>query len=37
MLINYTSKDGYATAMSEARDLLGLGHLSRITRTEPKP
>ena len=30
-----TSRDGFATAMTEARDLLGLGHLSRITRTEP--
>lgn len=29
------SKDGFATAMTEARELLGLGHLSTITRTEP--
>jgi hypothetical protein len=30
------SRDGYATAMVEARQLLGLDHLSRITRTEPR-
>ena len=30
------SKDGFATAMAEARELLGLGHRSNITRTEPK-
>jgi len=29
-------KDGFATAMAEAREMLGLGHLSRLTRTEPK-
>lgn len=34
--IFHTSRDGFATAMSQARDLLGLGHLSRITRTEPR-
>ena len=34
--IFHTSKDGFATAMSEARELLGLGHLSTITRTEPR-
>jgi hypothetical protein len=31
-----SSKDGFATAMVEARDLLGLGFRSTITRTEPK-
>ena len=30
------SKDGYTTAMLEARELLGLGFRSKITRTEPK-
>lgn len=30
------SKGGFATAMAEARELLGLGHRSIITRTEPK-
>ena len=34
--IFHTSKDGFAAAMVEARELLGLGHLSRITRTEPR-
>ena len=34
--IFHNSKDGFATAMSEARELLGLGHLSTITRTEPR-
>jgi hypothetical protein len=31
-----TSKDGFATAMAEARELLGLGHRSTINRTEPR-
>ena len=31
-----TSRDGFSTAMSEARYLLGLDHLSKITRTEPR-
>ena len=34
--IFHTCKDGFVPAMVEARNLLGLGHLSRITRTEPK-
>jgi hypothetical protein len=34
--IFHTSRDGFATAMAEARELLGLGHRSTITRTEPK-
>jgi len=34
--IFHTSKDGFATAMAEARELLGLGHRSIITRTEPR-
>lgn len=34
--IYHASRDGFATAMSEARELLGLGGRSRITRTEPK-
>ncbi len=29
-------KDGYAAAMREARELLGLDYRSAITRTEPK-
>ena len=29
-------KDGYAAAMQEAKELLGLDHLSMITRTEPR-
>ncbi|WP_306535636.1 hypothetical protein [Geobacter sp.] len=29
-------KDGYVSAMGEAKELLGLGHLSMITRTEPR-
>ena len=28
-------KDGYASAIVEAKELLGLGHRSTITRTEP--
>ena len=31
-----TCKDGYASAMVEAKKLLGLDHLSTITRTEPR-
>jgi hypothetical protein len=31
-----TCRDGYTAAMVEAKKLLGLDHLSRITRTEPK-
>jgi hypothetical protein len=34
--IFHTSKDGFATAMAEARELLGLGRRSTITRTEPR-
>ncbi len=30
------SRDGFATAMAEAHDLLGLGQRSMITRTEPR-
>lgn len=33
--IFHASRDGFATAMEEARELLGLQR-SRITRTEPK-
>jgi hypothetical protein len=32
----HASKDGYTSAMVEARELLGLGRRSMITRTEPK-
>jgi hypothetical protein len=34
--IHHASRDGFATAMVAARDLLGLDHLSRLTRTEPR-
>ena len=34
--ILHASRDGFATAMVAARDLLGLDHRSRLTRTEPK-
>jgi hypothetical protein len=34
--IFHTGKDGFTTAMVAARDLLGLGQRSRITRTEPR-
>lgn len=34
--IFHASKDGFATAMLETRELLGLGMRSTITRTEPK-
>ena len=32
----HASLDGFAPAMAEARKLLGLGHRSTITRTEPR-
>lgn len=34
--IYHASRDGFAAAMAEAREHLGLGGRSRITRTEPK-
>lgn len=34
--IYHAGKDGFAAAMIEARDLLGLHLNTRITRTEPK-
>jgi len=34
--IFHACRDGFATAMAEARDLLGLGFRSVITRTEPR-
>ncbi len=34
--IFHASRDGFAAAMAEARDLLGLGRRSTITRTEPR-
>ncbi len=34
--IFHASRDGFAAAMAEARDLLGLGRRSMITRTEPR-
>lgn len=34
--ILHASKDGFAAAMVEARELLGLGRRSMITRTEPR-
>jgi len=34
--IHHASRDGFTTAMAEARELLGLGHRSTITRTEPR-
>ncbi len=34
--IFHTSRDGFVTAMVDARERLGLGHRSRITRTEPR-
>jgi hypothetical protein len=34
--IFHASKSGFATAMVEAHDLLGLGLLSTINRTEPR-
>jgi hypothetical protein len=35
-VIHDAVKDGYTTAMVEARNLLGLNLATRITRTEPK-
>jgi hypothetical protein len=35
-VIHDAVKDGYSTAMVEARNLLGLNLATRITRTEPK-
>jgi hypothetical protein len=34
--IFHSSKGGFAAAMTEARELLGLDHLSMINRTEPR-
>lgn len=34
--IFHASKDGFAPAMAEARELLGLDRRSVITRTEPR-
>ncbi len=34
--IFHASRDGFAAAMAEARELLGLGQRSMITRTEPR-
>lgn len=34
--IHRAARDGFATAMVEAKELLGLGLNTRITRTEPK-
>jgi hypothetical protein len=34
--IHRAARDGYGAAMQEARELVGLGLSSRITRTEPK-
>ena len=34
--IHAASRDGFAAAMVQARDLLGLGCRSAITRTEPR-
>ena len=34
--IHRAARDGYAGAMMEAKELLGLGLNTRITRTEPK-
>ena len=34
--IFHASRDGFAAAMAEARNLLGLGQRSMITRTEPR-
>jgi hypothetical protein len=34
--IFHASRDGFVTAISEARELLGLGQRSAITRTEPR-
>jgi len=32
----HAAKDGYATAMMEAKRLMGLGQRSSLTRTEPR-
>jgi len=34
--IHHAAKDGFTTAMREARDLLGLDFNTMITRTEPR-
>ncbi len=34
--IFHAGRDGFATAMTEAREILGLAGRSRLTRTEPK-
>jgi hypothetical protein len=34
--IHHAARDGFAAAMAEARELLGLGRRSAITRTEPR-
>jgi hypothetical protein len=34
--IHHAANDGFAAAMAEARELLGLGRRSLITRTEPR-
>lgn len=34
--IHDSARDGFAAAMVEARNLLGLNLVSRLTRTEPK-
>ena len=34
--IHQSSRDGFAVAMIAARELLGLDHRSRLTRTEPR-
>jgi hypothetical protein len=34
--IHHAANDGFAAAMAEARELLGLGRRSMITRTEPR-
>ncbi len=34
--IFHASRDGFSAAMAEARELLGLGRRSTITRTEPR-
>jgi hypothetical protein len=35
-MILHAARDGFATAMVEARELLGLDRRSMITRTEPR-
>lgn len=34
--IFHAGRDGFATAMTKAREILGLAGRSRLTRTEPK-